>query len=90
MVSVQTLANNLVSYIILPIWGLLMGVGLVIFLFGIVEFLAGLNGLGDKKDAGKRHMFWGLVGMFIMVAAYALVVVIGNTVCGGSISSCYR
>ena len=90
MTSVQTLANALTTYVILPIWSLLIGAGLVIFLWGIVEFLIGLNGYNDKKEDGKRHMFWGLVGMFVMVAAYAFVVLIGNTVCTGGFSNCYK
>lgn len=55
-------------------------VGLLVFTFGIVEFLWSLSSGGENKDSGKRHMVCGLVGMFVMVSAYAIVMLIKQTV----------
>ncbi len=88
--NIQTLANNLVTVIINPALLLLFSVGVLVFVWGVVEFLMGLNGIGERKDDGKRHMLYGLAGMFVMASAWAIVQLIAGTVCqGGSLSTCY-
>ncbi|MEI6864228.1 MAG: hypothetical protein WCK46_02590 [Candidatus Adlerbacteria bacterium] len=68
--------------IIKPLLALLFGIGLLVFIFGIAEFLFEFNVQGNQgsKEAGKQHMLWGLVGMFIMVSAYAILKLIASTV----------
>jgi len=44
-----------------------------------VEFLFGVSQGSDKKEDGKQHMLWGVIGMFIMVAAMAIIRLILNT-----------
>lgn len=73
------LANKLSIVIINPILALIFAVGLLVFVYGIIEFMWGLSTEAGKKEEGKRHMIWGLVGMFIMVAAYAILKVIAAT-----------
>ncbi len=69
------------QYILNPILGLLFAVGTLMFVFGIVEFMFGLSNEGSgKKEDGKRHMLYGLVGMFIMASSWAIVKLIGTMV----------
>lgn len=52
-----------------PFIYLLFGAALVVFIWGIVQFV----GKADEqasRDTGKNHMKWGIIGMFIMVAAW--------------------
>ena len=84
--STTQLVNNITVYILNPVIALMFAAGLLVFVWGLVEFLIGLNvGDGDhtKQEDGKRHMLWGLVGMFIMFAASTILVFIANNVCGG-------
>lgn len=76
------LVNAISSTILNPLLALLFGAGILVFVFGIVEFFFELDVRGNQgaKEAGKQHMLWGLVGMFIMVSAYAIIQLIGNTV----------
>ena len=87
--STAQLVANLDTYIVNPVLALIFAAGLVVFFWGAIEFLGALNqmGFGNKED-GKRHMFYGLIGMFIMVAAYALLQFIASNVCG-SLNNCY-
>lgn len=78
------LRSNLVDNIINPLLLLLFAVGLLVFVFGVVEFIYGLNTNSEAKDNGKRHMLWGLIGMFIMAVAYPIVLIIINAV-GGNV-----
>lgn len=80
--GIDGFANCLTSVIINPILLLMFAGGLLVFVWGVVEFLAGQNGVGEGAANGKRHMFWGVVGMFIMVAAYAIIHIIYNSLGG--------
>ena len=77
----NAVVNTISSAVIYPIITLLFAAGLIVFIWGVIEFLMGLSQIpgGSKADDGKRHMLWGLVGMFIMVAAVTLVQMIKNT-----------
>lgn len=82
MLDSKTLAANLTRVIVNPAIALLFAVGLLLFAWGIIEFLWGQSASGDasKKEAGKQHMLWGIIGMFVMAAAYAIIQLIDNSV----------
>ena len=76
----RELAAKISEVLINPLIALFFAAGLLVFIWGIVQFLWGLNTETESKEEGKKHMFWGIIGMFVMVAAYAIVQLIGNTV----------
>ncbi|MDE1924720.1 MAG: hypothetical protein KGH79_00880 [Patescibacteria group bacterium] len=82
MLNTQTLVNNFTRVIVNPIIALLFALGLLLFAWGIIEFLIGLNASGDsdKKESGKRHMLWGIIGMFIMISAWAIIKFIDSSI----------
>jgi hypothetical protein len=78
---IQEFAGKFSSYIINPLLALLFGVGVVVFVWGLVQYLYALNVKGEQEnEEGKKHMLWGLVGMFIMAAALTIIKIISNTV----------
>jgi hypothetical protein len=77
--SAQAFANCLSRVIINPILALIFAIGLLVFIYGIVEYMAGLASDGKSKEEGKKHMLWGLIGMFIMVAAWGILRIIAST-----------
>ena len=87
--TVSALAGRLTDLVLQPIAALLFALGLLLFAWGVVEFLVGLNTESDKKEQGKKHMLWGLVGMFVMFGAYEIVQLLASMVCGGSAANCY-
>ncbi len=80
MQAIQELAGKLAEVIINPILALIFGVGLIVFVWGLVQFLWSTNLSGSADADGKKHMFWGLLGMFIMVAVFAIIRIIANTI----------
>jgi hypothetical protein len=82
--SAAQFADCLSAVIINPILALMFAAGLLVFIWGVVEFLAGMNGVGEGAANGKRHMLWGIIGMFVMVAAFAILQLINNSLGGPS------
>jgi hypothetical protein len=82
MEAINELAGKLATYIINPILLLIFGAGVLVFVWGLVEYLYALNVKGEQTADGKRHMFWGMVGMFVMAAALAIIKIINNTIGG--------
>lgn len=87
--STQTLVNNLITVIINPLIYLFFAVGLLVFFWGVIEFLLALNVGGESsKETGKQHMLWGLIGMFIIVSSYAIINAIASNICNGGLAGC--
>lgn len=80
MEAIQTLVGKMATYIINPILLLIFGAGVVVFVWGLVQYLYELNIKGEQSDEGKKHMLWGLVGMFIMAAALTIIKIISNSI----------
>jgi hypothetical protein len=63
----------------------LLGLGLVIFLIGVVGYVrAGDN--EEKRQAGRDLMIFGIVALFVMVAVWGLVKILYTTFIGGDFS----
>jgi hypothetical protein len=77
--TIDQLVNNLTRVLINPAILLLFAIALVLFVWGLVQFLISLSTGGKDANKGKEHMLWGTVGMFIMVAAYGILTLINNT-----------
>lgn len=76
------LISALNNVIINPLLLLLFAAGVLVFVVGVAEFFFNFDVRGDQhaKEKGKAHMIWGLVGMFVMASAFAIINVLVNTV----------
>lgn len=75
--DVDSLILKVNQYIINPFIAFLFVLATLIFLEGVVRFYIA----GDEKtrEDGKRHIMWGIVGMFIMVSVFGIMNLIINT-----------
>jgi hypothetical protein len=80
--AVCTIVGNITAALINPALALVFAAGLLVFIYGLVEFMWGLSQETDKRQTGKQHMLWGLVGMFVMVTALAIIKIIASVVGG--------
>jgi Type IV secretion system pilin len=87
--QLQGLANAFVTQIIQPLVDLIFVVGVLVFVWGVVEFLLSLSGGGENTNDGKKHMLWGIVGVFVMAGVLGILQLLTTAICGGSISACY-
>jgi len=61
---------------------LLIALAFVAFLWGLANFI--LKSDDEKERAnGRRLMLWGLIALFVMVSAWAIVGILENTFFGG-------
>ena len=76
----QNIITQLTQLIVNPALLLLSGFALLVFAWGIVEFLLALSQGEKGTNEGKQHMLWGVVGMFIILSAFAIYNLISSTV----------
>lgn len=65
--------------ILYPLITLMMTVALVVFLWGCFEFIQNADN-ASARTKGRKHILWGIVGMLVMVSAYAILNVAAGTV----------
>lgn len=53
-------------------------VALVVFLFGVMEFIRGAN-KEEKRTKGKQHMLWGIIGFLIMFGVFSIINILTRT-----------
>jgi hypothetical protein len=75
--NIDQLIANINRYIINPFIGFLFVLATVWFLIGLARFF--LAGSPEDRETGKKHMVWGLIGMFIMVSVFGIMTLIVNT-----------
>jgi uncharacterized membrane protein len=71
------LLSKIETQILNPLIGLMIAFGVVVFLYGVIEFIAG-SASDEKRSTGRRHMIWGIIGLFIAVSVFGLMNVLAN------------
>lgn len=71
------LLDQVVDQILNPIIQLMFAIALVWFLWGLFQFIRN-SGSEEAVTTGKRHMIWGLIGLFIMSSVFGILNVIVN------------
>ncbi|MBX4210525.1 hypothetical protein KW783_00945 [Candidatus Parcubacteria bacterium] len=77
--SIGELIGRINQYVLNPVILVLFAVATLIFLWGIFQFIAKVQSDSDR-ETGKRHIMWGLVGMFIMISVFGIIKVILDTI----------
>jgi len=79
MNNIKILIGNINKEIIAPIILLMFVLSLAIFFWGIADYIRG-SGNEDVRKVGRDHMLWGIVGIFIMVSAWAIIGILLNSI----------
>jgi len=79
MDNIDNLIGNINKEIIAPIILLLFVLSLAMFFWGVADYIRG-SGSEEVRKVGRDHMMWGLVGIFIMVSAWAIIGILLGTV----------
>jgi len=71
-ITADRLIDNIITQILNPIIYLFFTIAFVVFAWGAVEFIAGA-GEDKKREDGKKHLMYGLIGLFIMFSVYGIM-----------------
>lgn len=60
----------------------LMSLAVLFFLWGVALFILKADS-DTEREKGKKVMFWGIIGLFVMVSVWGLVGLVSETLFGG-------
>lgn len=72
------LVSKLRDAILDPLILLLVAAAIVVFFWGAFQYVYGAS-QGDVQEEGKKHMLWGIIGLVIMMSAYAILTIATGT-----------
>jgi uncharacterized membrane protein YdbT with pleckstrin-like domain len=79
VVAANPVIGKIINAIVTPVVTFIFFVAMLIFVWGIFEMIYKGDDASARKQ-GQLHILWGVIGMFIMVAAFGIIRVIGHTV----------
>ena len=63
----EQVLQNVITEIFNPLYKLAVALAFLYFLYGVFKFIVDMND-PQKKNFGKSHLLWGLVGLFIILS----------------------
>lgn len=66
------------SLIINPLITLGFAIAMVVFLWGIFQFIRNPADQANREQ-GQKNILWGLIGLLIMFSVYGIIGIIANT-----------
>lgn len=76
--SIGNIFNYMSCTLIKSVVPFLFTLATAAFIWGIIQYFLNPDN-EEKRKAGKSYIIWGLVSLFVMVAMWGLVGLIGNT-----------
>lgn len=76
--SVDDLLFKLNAKIINPLIEIAFIIALVVFLWGVSEYIRGATN-EEKRKKGRDHMLWGIVGFVIMFGVFGIITILTRT-----------
>ncbi len=76
--DISVFLNKVNQFILNPLILLAFAIAFLVFFWGIFQFIFSQTA-DTQRDEGKRKIFWGLFGMFIMISAFGLIRLILGT-----------
>ena len=64
--------------ILFPLISFLLALALLVFLWGCFEYVWGANN-ETARARGKNNIMYGIIGMLVMISAYAILFIAANT-----------
>ena len=74
----EQVLQNVVTEIFNPLYQLAVGLAALYFFYGVFKFVVDMND-PQKKNFGKSHLLWGLVGLFIILSVGGIISFLNET-----------
>jgi len=85
----QSFVQTFNDVILYPTIGLLSAVALLVFIYGCFEYIA-FSGNDQARQKGVAHITWGIIGMVVMLSAFAILSIVLRTFRLGDELDCAR
>ena len=76
--SVDSVVSSINKFIINPLILFLFALALVIFLYGVFEFILNQDN-EEARTTGKSHMIYGIIGFTVMMGVWVILGMVMNT-----------
>ena len=73
-----TLVYKIDQVIINPLIGILFGVAMLYFIWGVYKLW--IAGSPEEHAQGAQHVMWSIVGMLIMIGVFTIMHIVLNTI----------
>lgn len=80
----KSVINCSIHFLVSKIVPILIGLSFVVFLWGVLRFIQGA-GEETAREEGKLFMFWGIIGLFVMISVWALVGILSSSLGGAGV-----
>lgn len=70
--SVLTFVGKISTEILNPIIAMMFAFAMAYFVYGVVAYIWHPDN-EEAREKGKQSMFWGVIGMFIMVSVFGIM-----------------
>ena len=77
--TVTGVVSKIVSAIVMPVLAVVFALAVLLFIWGAAGLILNKDN-PEKRVDSQQHILWGVVGMFIMVAAYGIIRFVANTI----------
>ena len=77
--NAEAFRDRAMIVIVQPLIGFMFALALVMFLYGVMRFVATSDKSSDDANKGRQHMLWGIIGMFVMAAVFGIMRLILRT-----------
>lgn len=78
LASTTEFVGRVNEVILFPLITLLTAIAFLVFIYGCFIYIANADN-PSAREVGRGHILWGIVGMFIMLSAFGILMVAANT-----------
>jgi len=77
--TIVPLLEKINNVILNPLIVLLFAIALVVFLWGVFQFIRKADD-EEAREEGRKSMMWGVIGMFIMFGVFGIIRILLNSI----------
>jgi preprotein translocase subunit SecG len=76
--GLDTFLQRINYYIVNPLIRILFALAVIYFIYGIVQYILNRSN-AEEKERGRKHIMWGLIGLFIMTSVFFILRILVST-----------
>lgn len=73
----EVVLQKIVTEFFSPLYQFVAACAFVYFLYGAAKFIYDINN-PEEKTTGKQHLFWGIIGLFIILSVGGILQIFNN------------